>query len=304
MTDRVPVTIGIPFLNARRYLADAMRSVFAQTHTKWELLLLDDGSTDGSLDVVRPIDDPRVRVLSDGTNRGLCARLNQIANLAQGKYLARMDADDLMHPERIARQLDFLERNRNVDVVDTATYTVDDDLSPLGIRGERPLDCSPESVLRHGLLIHPTIMGRTDWFRKHPYDAVYVRAEDRELWCRTCTTTTFTRLCEPLFFYREGLGGNLRNYLNTEVTVRHILRTYGPPLIGGWRTNVLAAQSHLKSWSYRLMTALGMQGRIIRRRNRPLEAGEMQAARTILMAITQTHVPGLDCAATRMEAVA
>ena len=121
MSDRVSVTIGIPFLNARRYLEDAVRSVFAQTHGDWELLLIDDGSTDGSIAVVRHLDDPRVRVLGDGSNRGLCARLNQIASLAQGTYLARMDADDLMHPERIERQLKFLRANPNVDLIDTAT---------------------------------------------------------------------------------------------------------------------------------------------------------------------------------------
>src|SRR5262249_34040156 len=156
----------------------AVRSVFAQTHDDWELLLIDDGSTDGSLDVVRNLDDSRVRIVSDGTNRGLCARLNQIAALSRGRYLARMDADDLMHPERIERQLQFLRTHPEVDVLDTAIYTMDDDLTLLGIRGDRPLDPRPESVLRHGLLIHPTAMGRAEWFRAHPYDPAYVRAED------------------------------------------------------------------------------------------------------------------------------
>jgi glycosyltransferase involved in cell wall biosynthesis len=207
---QVSVSIGIPFFNARPYLADAVRSVFAQTHEDWELILMDDGSTDGSLDVVRQLDDERVRLVSDGTNHGLCARLNQIAALAQGKYLARMDADDLMHPERIERQLRLLDEYPDIDVVDTATFTVDDDLTPLGIRADKPLDCAPVSVLQRGLLMHPTVMGRTDWFRRNPYDPVYVRAEDCELWCRTCTTTRFARIGKPLLFYREGMRGNLR----------------------------------------------------------------------------------------------
>jgi glycosyltransferase involved in cell wall biosynthesis len=293
MNDRISVTIGIPFLNARRYLADAVRSVFAQTHEDWELILVDDGSTDGSLDVVRHLDDPRVRVLSDGTNRGLCARLNQIASLAQGSYLARMDADDLMHPERIERQLRFLRTNPNVDLIDTATYTVNDDLTPLGIRGDQPLDVNPDAVLRHGLLIHPTVMGRTAWFRDNPYDAVYVRAEDRELWCRTCTTTRFARLCEPLFFYREGLGGNLRNYLRTESTVRDILRRYGPPLVGARRTRRLVIRSWMKSLAYRVGTTLGLQGRLIQKRNRPLDVVAIKEAVELLAMIQSVPVPGL-----------
>ncbi|HUP35371.1 MAG TPA: glycosyltransferase family 2 protein [Candidatus Limnocylindria bacterium] len=294
MSDRVSVTIGLPFLNARRFLADAVRSVFAQTHDDWELLLIDDGSADGSIDVVRRLNDPRVRVLSDGSNRGLCARLNQIASLAQGAYLARMDADDLMHPERVERQIKFLRANPSIDLIDTATFTVDDDLTPLGIRGDRPLDSRPQAVLRNGLLIHPTVMGRAEWFRSNPYDPVYVRAEDRELWSRTCATTTFARLCEPLFFYREGPAGNLRNYLRTERTVRDILHRYGPPLVGARRTRLLVMRSRLKALAYRIGTKLGLQGRLINKRNRPLNAAEIQEGRRILSVIRSTPVSGLD----------
>jgi glycosyltransferase involved in cell wall biosynthesis len=291
---RVSVTIGVPFLNARRHLADAVRSVFAQTHDDWELLLVDDGSRDGSADVVRHLDDPRVRVVSDGSHRGLCARLNQIAALARGAYLARMDADDLMHPERIERQLGFLRANPGVGLVDTATFTVADDLTPLGMRGDGPLDPRPAAVLRHGLLIHPTVMGRVEWFRGNPYDPVYVRAEDRELWSRTCATTRFARLRAPLFFYREDLAGNLRSYVRSEQTVREILRRYGPPLVGARRTRWLVLRSRLKSAIYRVGTGLGLQGELIRRRNRPLDPAEIREARRVLSAIRSTAVSGLD----------
>ncbi len=290
----VMVTIGLPFLDARRTLADAVRSVFAQTHTDWELLLVDDGSTDAGSDLVRSVRDPRVRLLTDGARRGLCARLNQIAAEARGAYLARMDADDLMHPERIARQLEHLRANPGVDVVDTAIVTVDDDLTPLGIRGERPLDPRPEAVLRDGLLIHPTVTGRTEWFRRNPYDRRFVRAEDRELWVRTCGTSTFARLREPLFFYREAPAGHLANYLWTERTVREILRRYGPPLVGPILTRRLLMRSRLKSLAYRTSTRLGMQGRLIRRRTRRLEPAEAAEARRVLAEIGRTIVPGLE----------
>jgi glycosyltransferase involved in cell wall biosynthesis len=294
VSDRVSVTIGIPFLNARRSLATAVRSVFAQTHHDWELLLVDDGSTDGSIDVVRHLDDPRVRLVRDGSQRGLCARLNQIAAMARGTYLARMDADDVMHPERIGRQLALLGADPCLDLVDTATFTVDDDLTPVGVRGDRPLDCRPEAVLREGLLIHPTVTGRAEWFRRNPYDPAFVRAEDRELWIRTCARTRFARLCEPLFFYREGPAGNLRNYLRTERTLRAILRRYGPPLVGTRRTRLLVMRSRLKSMAYRVGTRFGLQGRLISRRNRRLEPAEMWEASRILAAIQGTPVSGLE----------
>ena len=295
------VTIGIPFLNARPYLADAVRSVFAQTFADWELILLDDGSTDGCAEIVNGITDPRVRLVSDGVNRGLVARLNQIAGLARGKYIARMDADDLMHPERLERQVAFLNANTDMDLLDTATYTIDDDLTPLGIRGETPLDVRPKTVLARGLLIHPTVMGRAEWIRNNPYDAAFVRSQDLELWIRTCTTGRFGRLCEPLFFYREGLAGNLHNYLRSEATKRRILRIYGPRLVGSRLTHALVFKSRLKSFAYFLSTKVGVQGRLISRRNRPLDAAAAQAVLGILADIAKTSVPGLFREALRDE---
>jgi glycosyltransferase involved in cell wall biosynthesis len=290
----VTVTVGIPFLNARRTLADAVRSVFAQTYADWELILMDDGSADGSLELARSVRDPRVRCYSDAAHRGLCARLNQIASLARGRFLGRMDADDLMHPERLERQVRYLNDHPSVDLLDTATVTVDDALRPQGIRGDRPLDCDPRAVLRRGLLIHPTVTGRAAWFRQNPYDTAFVRAEDRELWCRVCRTARFARLTEPLFFYREGPAGNLGNYLRSEETTRKILRLYGPPLVGRRATAWLVARSHAKSWAYRVGTALGLQGALIRRRNRPLSPGETAAANAALERVRRTAVPGLD----------
>jgi glycosyltransferase involved in cell wall biosynthesis len=287
------ISIGLSFFNARRTIVDAVRSVFAQTYQDWELILVDDGSSDGSAEIVKQIDDPRVRLYCDGVNRGISARLNQIATLAQGEFLARTDADDLLHPERIARQIEFLVENPSIDAIDTATYTVDDDLTPLGIRGDEPLDCRPEVVLRNGLLIQPTMMARTEWFRQNQYDGTFFRAEDRELWCRTCTTAKFSRLVKPLFFYREPLAGNLRNYINSGITVRKILRQYGPPLIGSWRTSLLISQCALRNMIYRAATAMGVQGQLIRRRNRKLTDNEFQTAQSTLAQILRTSVPGL-----------
>jgi glycosyltransferase involved in cell wall biosynthesis len=289
--DAVSVSIGIPFLNAGPTLADAVRSVLAQTYGDWELLLVDDGSSDGSVEIARGVRDPRVRVVSDGVRRGLPDRLNQIAALARGRYLARMDADDLMHPERLERQVRFLDADPRVDLVDTATFTIDEHNEPLGVRGDRPLDCRPGAVLKWGLLLHPTVTGRTGWFRQNPYDPRFVRAEDHELWVRTCRKAVFGRLQEPLFFYRESLSGNLRNYLRTQQTARKILRVYGPAAVGHAATAVLVARSCLKSWTYRACTAMGRQGRLIRARTRPLTAAESAAARAALRTVLQTPLP-------------
>jgi len=287
------VTIGIPFYNAKHTLADAIRSVFAQTFQDWELILADDGSTDGSAEIARMVDDPRVTVISDGMNRGLPYRLNKITELARADYIARMDADDLMHPERLTLQVQYLDANPAVDVVSTATYTIDAANQPLGIRGLGVLDTSPKAVLKRGLAIHPTITGRSKWFHDHPYDDAFPRAEDHELWCRTCQHPGFAKFRQPLYFYREGYAVNIDNYLQSCKTDRKIFKAYGPSMVGWHSTIALIAKSHAKGKLYRALTSVGMQHILVGMRNDDLQDSERETALRIIKDILETNVPGL-----------
>lgn len=106
-------------------MSDAICSVLNQSYIDWELLLLDDGSTDESLNIAKSFTDGRIKIISDGMNRGLIYRLNESINMARGKFYARMDADDIMHPDRIKKQVECLSRNVRVDVVGTAWYSID-----------------------------------------------------------------------------------------------------------------------------------------------------------------------------------
>src|SRR5271165_1083579 len=155
------ITIGLPFHNAEDTLLAAIGSIFAQSFQDWELILMDDGSSDGSARIARSIDDSRVRVITCQQNRGLAAVLNEIADAASGQYLARMDADDLMHPSRLERQLRILERGPEVDIVATAAYIIDGRDQPIGIRAQSPLPMTIGSLLRNNLVLHPTVTGRT-----------------------------------------------------------------------------------------------------------------------------------------------
>ena len=291
------ITIGLPFFNCAGTLAEAIRSVFAQTDSNWELLLVDDGSTDGSLEIARRVRDSRVTVISDGNNLGLPARLNQICRSGRGSLLARMDGDDLMHPLRIATQRAFLTRNPAIDVVGSAAFVIDGDGRVTGRRGDGAFDLSAEGVLRHGLFIHPTVLGRRDWFARHPYDAAYVRAEDRELWCRTVSSSRFARLDQALLFYREPQQVNVRNYLRSCATDRKILRHYGRPILGRAGTQALVIESHLKGLCYRAAASIGRAGVLVRRRNRALPEGELRAASAAIECIRTTRVPGFDASA-------
>lgn len=287
------VTIGLPFHNAERTLGDAVRSIFAQTLADWRLLLVDDGSNDRSLEIACGIREPRVFVLSDGANRGLAQRLNQITELAESEFVARMDADDLMHPDRLRRQISFFEEFPNTDVVGTATYTIDAHSFPVGRRGDRPVDARISSVLERAMLIHPTMMARRAWLRKNPYSVEYPRAEDYELWCRVCRYARIANIATPLLFYREGVPLNLRAYLQTCQSSRRIVRRYGPATIGRTATVALVVKTALKECVYRLARPRRLQFALLRRRSAPLTVEEQAAASRIIASILATPVPGL-----------
>ena len=110
------VSIVIPFYNNETTLLDAVKSVFCQTYKNWELILLNDGSTDKSLEIANNINDNRVKVISDGVNRGLVYRLNQSPSLVNGQFIARMDGDDMMHPQRLEKQMNLFFLNPNLEI--------------------------------------------------------------------------------------------------------------------------------------------------------------------------------------------
>lgn len=201
------LTIGIPFYNSEKFLSKAIQSVLKQTYTNWTLILLDDGSTDNSLNIAKEFaeKDSRIKVLSDGQNKHLAYRLNEIAKLCQTKYLARMDADDIMHPERLEKQLKILEQNPEIDVLGSNAYSIDDNDNIQGIRMK--IDNDEFKLLDCKSFIHPSIIAKTTWFRANPYDEKMVKAQDYELWQRTLSKSVFKVYTEPLLFYRE-FGGN------------------------------------------------------------------------------------------------
>ncbi len=289
----VRVSICIPIFNSASTLEACLQSVFAQTFTDWELLLFDDGSTDGSWALVERLADPRVRRMRGDRNLGCGPRLNEMAQLARGDYLARMDADDMMHPDRIGKEAAFLDAHPDIDVVDCEMILFDGDLSAERRLGLGPLHSSPYSFLGGRRLLHAACMARKGWLREHPYDAAYRRAEDFELWTRTFGSIRVARLQEALCFY--GLPRNgpdyFGKYAETCRTDRRILRRYGPALVGWWRTLTLIGQSRAKEEVYRLATLAGVQERLTSRRGVPLSRREADAARAVVESILATRLP-------------
>ncbi|MFA6174996.1 MAG: glycosyltransferase family 2 protein [Phycisphaerae bacterium] len=197
------ITVGIPFYNNEKTLLNAVRSILSQTFKDWELILLDDGSTDGSLNVARSIKDPRIKVISDGRNMKLAARLNQIIDLAQGEYIARMDADDICSPMRIQQQLELLKKNNNIDVVGCGVIYLSDKDIPLGhttaLQNHEEICKQP---YRGFGICHASIIARKSWYRKFRYDESIQLGQDFNLWLRSYRDSRFANIPEPLYYYR------------------------------------------------------------------------------------------------------
>lgn len=191
--------------NSERYLRAAVESVLAQTFREFEFLIVDDGSTDDSPAILRSFRDPRLRLVRNETNRGLTSSLNRGLELARGQFIARMDADDVSHAERLAKQMAFLARRSEVGVVGTAYTNIDSDGSPLFVSS-----FSGE----HGFLLwylffqnpiaHPSVLMRADLVRKvHGYRQEIRYGQDHDLWWRLALLTRLSNLREPLLDLRH-----------------------------------------------------------------------------------------------------
>ncbi len=245
------LTVGLPFRNAETTLDAAIRSVVAQTQVDWELILLDDGSTDGSRAVAETwLNDPRIRLVADDAHRGLATRLNQITQAANGQYLARMDADDEMCPDRLMKQVQFLAENPTVDVMGSWAYLADETGRITGVR-KVAAHAKPIRLALFGYFIHPTVMGRTGWFRTNPYDEHAGWVADYELWLRTYTTSRFAVLPEPLLVYRVPVGF-AKHVLATQL-IRRVLTQDNLPLTDGQRT-ILQFYFRFKSLYFNTLT--------------------------------------------------
>ena len=117
------VSVVMPAYNAEKYIGEAIDSILNQTFTDFEFIIIDDGSSDRTADIVKSYSDPRIRLLANERNSGIVASLNRGIQKATGKYIARMDADDYSRLDRIKKQVDFLDNHPEVIALGTSFST-------------------------------------------------------------------------------------------------------------------------------------------------------------------------------------
>lgn len=197
------VTVAMSVQNGSRTLEAAIHSILWQTFSDWELIIIDDGSTDGTRQILQKIGDSRIRVIEEPEQKGLASRLNQCVDQARGKYIARMDADDIAYPERFRRQVEYLDRYSDVDLLGHGAVLFKRDGEVIGIyptaRGHGEI-C--RCIWWGFPLAHPTWMGKRSWFVRYPYNEQLVKGQDQELLLRSFQTSQFAALSDILLGYR------------------------------------------------------------------------------------------------------
>lgn len=201
------ISVLLPVYNSKRWLTKAVQSVCIQTIRDFELIAIDDGSTDASLSLLRNLQklDGRIIIISR-RNTGIVGALNDGLAIAKGEFIARMDGDDIAHPNRFERQLQFMETHPECVALGSATVLID---SMGGTIGEyRPPECHDAIVAQlltgnGAALVHPSVL-----FRKSAlldisgYDPAWCKAEDLDLFFRIAEKGQLANLNEDLLKYR------------------------------------------------------------------------------------------------------
>lgn len=197
------VTVLMPVYNGERFLREAIESILNQTFTDFEFLIINDGSTDRSVEIINSYKDPRIRLVHNERNIGLVPTLNKGLDLSRGQYIARMDCDDISLPDRLQKQVAYMDANSDIDICGTW-------FRHFGKTGESTIFL-PENHedIKCGLLFytpmaHPSIIIRKNKLLGNNlyYDPTYNNAEDYELWVRSLEYLKFHNIGKTLLLYR------------------------------------------------------------------------------------------------------
>lgn len=204
--DQPLVSVIIPCYNGEHWLKEAIISVMHQTWKNLEILVFDDGSTDGSFEILKTLtlQDSRLKILGDGQNHGIVYALNNLINAASGEYIARMDADDICLPNRIEKQIFFLQEN-HYDAC--GSWFTEIGLGPASItRWPYTEEALKTAMLFQNSILHPSFTAHRKVYEHFQYRKSYQLAEDYDLFVRVMCEFRMANMPESLLYYRRHIG--------------------------------------------------------------------------------------------------
>ncbi|WP_284450644.1 glycosyltransferase family 2 protein [Methylophaga thalassica] len=222
-TDSPLISVILPVYNAEKYVELAIFSILGQTYTNFELVIIDDGSTDDSKKIITRManSDNRIRLISR-PNKGLIKTLNEAIDVSRGDYIARMDADDICLPDRLENQITFLSEHPGNVVVGTLSTLIDSDGDEIGPFGKwvKHDEIDSAHLSGHGgAIIHPSVMIRTDALRcVGGYREEFKSAEDIDLWLRLAELGKVTNIDKRLILYRQHMDSIGHRHRSEQVT--------------------------------------------------------------------------------------
>ncbi|MBS7562852.1 glycosyltransferase [Mucilaginibacter sp. Bleaf8] len=196
------ISVILPVYNTELYIKEAVDSILNQTFKDFELLVINDASTDNTLHILQQINDDRLKIINNETNLKVVKSLNKGLDLAQGEYIARMDADDIAHPQRFEKQLRFFETNPDVDFVGSWVQTFGSESNVMKAATEH--DHIKVRLFFLNPIFHPAVMFKKQSFNVNGYrfDERFTNAEDYGMWVKAIDTLKFANVPEILLKYR------------------------------------------------------------------------------------------------------
>ena len=212
------ISVILPAYNAEQTIEESIQSIVSQTFIDWELIIINDGSTDNTKTKILSFIDSRIKYVENDGNKGLIYTLNRGIDLATGKYIARMDADDICYPERFEKQVAFMEEHPEVIVCGAQIEYFGTKKS-----GYRKIKLyTSDTEMKEQLAIntcfaHPSVMMRTEVIKKNniKYNYSYKNAEDYKIWIDLMKFGKFANLSSPLLKYRVSDTQITQNYNST-----------------------------------------------------------------------------------------
>lgn len=198
------VSIILPVFNGEQYLEECLKSIWQQSFSDFECIVIDDGSTDSTPLILASQSDKRLRIINQNVQGGICKALNLGIECAQGRYLVRMDADDICHPRRLQKQIEFLDQHPQIGFCGSWVRRFGENQVPQVY--SRPV--SFQKIRAYAVfdnpMIHSSVMIRSECLRSltHGYKEDFAGAEDYELWTRLMENTECENLSEVLLEYR------------------------------------------------------------------------------------------------------